>query len=126
MPEPPEHRAYLVQLAELVTSTLAAEHEAAPRVFSVPGDAEMLRQGHGNIEFADTPMAKDMQRCSIARSEQKLWLASDPEIEVRGLPGRVTTEYRPERCRMVAGHLLGSACNDEWHRLSGTGHNLLL
>ena len=80
------NRAYLVQLAELVTSTLAAEHEAAPRVFSVPGDAEMLRQGHGNIEFADTPVAKDMQRCSIARSEQKLWLASDAEIEVRDLP----------------------------------------
>ena len=86
MPEPPEHRAYLVQLAELVTTTLAAEHEAAPRVFSVPGDAEMLRQGHGNIEFADTPVAKDMQRCSIARSEQKLWLGSDAEIEVRDPP----------------------------------------
>ena len=60
MPEPPEHRAYLVQLAELVTSTLAAEHEAAPRVFSVPGDAEMLRDNaritiHPGSELAHCP-----------------------------------------------------------------------
>jgi hypothetical protein len=86
MPEPPDHRAYLVQLAELVTSTLAAEHEAPARLFAVPSDAEMLKQGHGNIAFAETTVAKDMQRCSIARSGQKLWLASDAEVEVRAFP----------------------------------------
>ncbi len=86
MPEPPEHRAYLVQLAELVTNTLAAEHEAPARVFSVPSDADMLKQGHGNITFVETTVAKEMQRCSIDRSGQKLWLASDTEVEVRNLP----------------------------------------
>lgn len=86
MPEPPEHRAYLVQLADLVNSTLAAEHETPARVYSVPDDPEMLKQGHGNIAFTETAVAKDMQRCSISRSGQKLWLASDAQVELRDLP----------------------------------------
>jgi hypothetical protein len=85
MPEPPEHRAYLVQLAELVTGTLTAEHEAPARVFSVPGDAEMLKHGRGNIAFTETAMAKDMRLCSIAQSGRKVWLASDAEVEIRDL-----------------------------------------
>lgn len=85
MPEPPDHRAHLAQLADLVKSALNAAHEEPPPVFSVPSDSRMLEEGRGNVAFKETLVNKEMRLCSIGRSSRQIWIASETEVEIRDL-----------------------------------------
>ena len=96
MPEPPEHRAHLVQLAELVGSALGAAQRAPAPVFSVPSEGRMLRRGDGNIRFTETAVDSEMRRCSIDPAGQVVWLASDRVVEIRDLTtGALRHSARP-------------------------------
>lgn len=96
MPEPPEHRAHLVLLGDLVRSSLTTAREEPPVTFSVPTDSRMLEQGSGNVPFTETPVDEHMRLCSVDKSGRTVWLSSLDQIEIRDLATRtVRTSARP-------------------------------
>lgn len=84
IPEPPQHRAQMAQLVDLVGRAMATSLAETPaRIFSVPLDVKILQLGRGNVPFTEIPVNEDIETCAINGSQQVVWLASYKAIEVR-------------------------------------------